>query len=88
MANVDILEEVETGTRGNWSLCFQWCKYKYDDGNSEYGYRFIWRRPNGSLQVARGQARIPSFSDIIELIEKAAKDGWIMRVEKNIIYRI
>jgi len=83
MANVDILKEVQNGAKGNWSLCFQWCKYKYDDGNpSEFGYRFIWRRPDGSLQAAPGQARIPSFADIIELIEKAAKGGWMGRVEK------
>lgn len=83
MANVDILKEVENGTRGSWSLCFQWCRYKYNDGSpNELGYRFIWRRPDGSLQAARGQARIPSFADMNELIEKAAKAGWLGSVEK------
>lgn len=82
MANVDILKEVKTGEKEKWNLCFQWCKYKYDDGDSNYGYRFIWRRPDGSLQAARGQARIPSFADMNELIEKAAKDGWLGSVEK------
>jgi hypothetical protein len=33
-----------------------------DDGGSlEEGFGFIWRRPNGSLQGARGQARRPSL---------------------------
>lgn len=82
MANVDILKEVKTGENEKWNLCFQWCKYKYEDGSYEYGYRFIWRRPDGSLQAARGQARIPSFADMNELIEKAAEDGWLGSVEK------
>lgn len=82
MANVDILKEVKTGEKGDWNLCFQWCEYKYDDGSSQFGYRFIWRRPDGTLQAARGQARIPSLAEMNGLIEKAAKDGWLGSVER------
>jgi len=81
MANVDIVIEVKTGEKGYWNLCFQWCEYKYDDGGSEKGYRFIWRRPDGSLQAARGQARIPSFAEMNELITKAAVAGWLGSIE-------
>ncbi len=65
-------EEVE----GSWNLCFQWCMYVYDNGKSEHGYRFIWRRPDGSLQPARGQARLPSIEVIEKLIDKARSRNW------------
>lgn len=81
MAHVKILNEVTNGVPGDWRLCFQWCEYIYDDGSTENGYRFIWRRPDGSLQAARGQARIPSLKDINELTYLAAKDGWLGSVE-------
>ena len=60
----------------DWSLFFQRGKYIYDDGNSDDGFRFIWRRPDGSLQAARGQARIPSKKDLLELLDLASKEGW------------
>lgn len=82
MAKVIILKEVKIEVEDGWNLCFQWCKYKYDDGKSQNGYRFIWRRPDGSLQAARGQARIPSFAQMNELIEMAAIAGWLGSVEK------
>lgn len=44
--------------------------------NTVNGYRFIWRRPDGSLQPARGQARIPSIAVIDELIRNARNEGW------------
>ncbi len=82
MANVRIIKEVQSGEDGNWKLCFQWCEYVYDDGeDNQFGYRFIWRRPDGSLQAARGQARIPSFHAMNELIELAAKEGWLGVIE-------
>ena len=76
MARVQVINEVSKGRRGDWVLCLQWCRYLYDDGNMEQGYRFIWRRPNGKLQPARGQARIPSFDWVEELIAKAKNAGW------------
>lgn len=58
------------------TLCFQWCQYIYEDGTSEHGYRFIWRRRNGNLQPARGQARIPSIEEIESLLDQAKLSGW------------
>lgn len=81
MANVNIIKEVSNGTLGNWRLCFQWCEYIYDDNSREYGYRFIRRRPDNSLQAARGQARIPSFTDMQELIHLASKANWLVKIE-------
>lgn len=75
---VQIIKEVprkEDGI-GEWTLCFQWCQYVYDDGNSQYGYRFIWRTPEGHLQPARGQARIPSIKEANYLMQLAKDDGW------------
>ena len=50
--------------------------YMYSDGNSEEGFRFIWRRPDGHLQAARGQARIPERKYLEELTKKAEAQGW------------
>lgn len=84
MANVRIIREVSNGKPKEWRLCFQWCEYNYEDGSpSEKGYRFIWRRDDDSLQAARGQARIPTLSDMNELIELAAYDGWLGSVENE-----
>lgn len=64
----------------DWQLCFQYGIYKYDPDENNHvhqdaGYRFIWRRPNGQLQGARGQARLtPEFITI--LLGKAALQGW------------
>ena len=76
MARVQIINEVTNGKEEDWRLCFQWCRYLYDDGGMEHGYRFIWRRPDGSLQAARGQARIPSVEEAKELMDMAIKQGW------------
>ncbi len=76
MARVEVLREVQGGDVGDWRLCFQWCCYRLDDG-PQYGYRFVWRRPeDGSIQAARGQARIPSFAWATELMDRAVKAGW------------
>ena len=79
MARVRVLREVRSGDATDWHLCFQWCLYLYDEGEPQYGYRFVWRRPEsegGSLQAARGQARIPSIIRAQELLERATEEGW------------
>jgi hypothetical protein len=73
MANdcdVRIEREVTKPYDSGWTLCFQDCIWVYSDPNleDEYGYRFIWRRPDGSLQAARGQARLPAIQDLVELL--------------------
>lgn len=85
MSTVNVLHEVKREEVNNeWVLCFQYGEYVYDDGNREHGYRFIWRRPDGSLQPARGQARIPKISDALYLITKAMEQGWGNLGEKNL----
>lgn len=81
MAFVTSHEEVFIGEPGDWRLCFQYVTYNYDEGNPERGYRFIYRKPNGHLQGARGQARIPDAASLHRLIAKAAKAGWYVRAE-------
>ncbi len=76
---VQIINEVMTGdpkVTSKWELAFQWCLYVYDDGTSQNGYRFIWRQPNGSLQPARGQARLPSIPVAMQLMNNAISQGW------------
>ena len=75
---VEIHNEVSTaGNTKGWVLYFQKCTYHYDDKiYSEEGYRFIWRRPNGSLQAARGQARIPDAETLNRLLAAAGQAGW------------
>lgn len=77
-ARVQVIHEAPTidEEKGDWSLHLQWCLYVYEDGTSEHGYRYIWRRPDGSLQPARGQARIPSIAEMEKLIRRAKKEGW------------
>jgi len=74
---VEIINEVSNGTSGDWRLCFQECISHYDDDDStEDGFRFIWRRPNGNLQPARGQARIPDRTELESLLNLATIAGW------------
>jgi hypothetical protein len=75
-ARVQILQETNLEMGSGWKVCLQWCRYVYNNGALETGYRFIWRRPDGSLQAARGQARLPSMAVIQELISKAEAEGW------------
>lgn len=75
MARVYVLKEARSRPAGEWQLCFQWCRYDLDDG-IRYGYRFIWRTPEGNLQATRGQARIPSLEDAKFLMDKAGEEGW------------
>jgi hypothetical protein len=78
MAYVKVLEEVKTGyPEGEWNLCFQKCIYNYGNGDSEEGYRFIWRDQNGNLRPQRGQARIPNKNTLMDLLMHAEEDGWL-----------
>ncbi len=82
MARVQVINEATLDTNPqptDWTLWFQWCRYFYDDGDMQHGYRFIWKRPQadgGSLQAARGQARIPSVDQLEKLVAKAKASGW------------
>lgn len=75
-SRVQVRNEVALDTSSGWVLCLQWCLYVFDDGTTEEGYRFIWRRPGGSLQAARGQARIPSLRVMERLAGMARTQGW------------
>jgi hypothetical protein len=79
MADFRILNEVRhrPANSEGWEICFQFGVYTYgpEPGNSEPGYRFIWRRPDGTLQAARGQARLtPEYIAI--LLGLSAQAGW------------
>ena len=77
MAWVEHHNEVRRESQdGGWVLCFQRCTYHYDDATLQTGYRFIWRRPDGTLQAARGQARIPDAAALQELVAAATREGW------------
>lgn len=76
MARVEIINETTLDKKGDWQLFLQWCRYHYDEERPQDGYRFIWRRPDGRLQPARGQARIPSIKTAMRLFKKAESEGW------------
>ncbi|MFJ7811137.1 hypothetical protein ACIQYQ_09885 [Pseudomonas asiatica] len=82
-ARVTVVENVDKKFESGWVLCFQWCIYNYSDGSQQRGYRFIWKRPDGSLQAARGQARLPNMELITELVEKAKREGWGFKGEET-----
>lgn len=76
---VEVQQTVEMecpGAEPGARLCFQRAIYRYDDAAAETGYRFIWRRPNGRLQPARGQAIIPSARILRTLLRRAEEEGW------------
>lgn len=75
-ARVVVLNSIEKDMGGDWILCFQYCRYHITPKDEREGYRFIWKKPGGQLQAARGQARIPSIADALELISKAMRSGW------------
>lgn len=76
---VKVLKEVASDPQPRtWQLWFQWCEYRYSDKNrpDQKGFRFIWKRPDGTIQDARGQARLPSIAMATELMELARAEGW------------
>ena len=84
MALVKIHKQVpENAKSGEWTLCFQKVTYHYDDGGTQDGFRFIWRRPDGSLQAARGQARIESYEQMMALINQAKEDGFFEETKRQ-----
>ena len=84
MALVNIYRQVpENAKSGEWTLCFQKVSYHYDDGSTQDGFRFIWRRPDGSLQAARGQARIESYEQMMALINQAKEDGFFEETKRQ-----
>ena len=76
MAYVTSHNEVREQYDNGWAICFQRCTYHYDDNTTGEGYRFIWRRPGGNLQAARGQARIPDAATLQRLTGAAQSEGW------------
>jgi hypothetical protein len=75
MARVQIRKQTTNDPPGDWQLWLQWCRYELDD-ETQFGYRYIWTRPDGALQAARGQARIPSLAVCKALMDKATAEGW------------
>jgi len=81
MVKVEIIHEVRE-REPDWNLCFQWCRYRYDDGRpDEMGYRFIWRDPDDKLHPQRGQAVIHSAAQMFRLITEAILEGWFITCE-------
>lgn len=81
MARVQVLNEttLHESAQADSTLWFQWCRYLFDDGQMQHGYRFIWRRPSaegGAAQADRGQARIPSIDVVEQLVRQAKIEGW------------
>ena len=73
---VKVINSVEYEIENKFRICFQNCRYIYDDGGVEAGFRFMWRTPEGKHLAHRGQARIPSKKIHDNLVKKAEKEGW------------
>lgn len=85
MAYVKIHKQVpENVNTGDWTLCSQKVTYHYEDESTQDGFRFIWRRPDGSLQTARGQARIETYEQMMALINQAKEEGFFERTKSQI----
>lgn len=74
-AKITYDKEINEPTHSGWKLCFQRITIHHNDGRKEYGYRFIYRRPNGSLQ-GRGAALIPNATFLQKLTDRAKSEGW------------
>jgi hypothetical protein len=84
MASFVMIHEVQGPHDKNQScLCFQWGRYEYDDDTPEMGYRFIWRSAEGQQLPHRGQARIPSAKDLLDLLAQAQLAGWFVTCEEG-----
>jgi hypothetical protein len=69
----------------DWQLSFQLVTYIHETGlQPEDGYRFIWIRKDGSLQAARGQARLECFGDMRRLQAKALIEGWLFETKEEV----
>jgi hypothetical protein len=75
-ARVEVLNKVPHKGADGWVLYLQWCRYIYNDGKRELGYRFIWCDPDGHLHPTRGQACISSLKIVKKLVDKAKQEGW------------
>ena len=73
---VEILNEEKLPGGGGYHICFQNVIYHYANGTTDYGFRFIWRKPGGNLLSSRGQARIPDAVTLKRLLAKAKSAGW------------
>lgn len=79
---VHVIDTVDDGAAPtDYSLNLQWCRYNYDDGSSQTGYRWIWAKPvnakgNRDLMPTRGQTRIPTLDEMRVLMAKATANGW------------
>jgi hypothetical protein len=76
MARVQVVNRIDLGDRSSHHVELQWCRYLYDDGTMEHGYRFIWVDPDGRLRPQRGQARLPSLELATDLMKRAKAEGW------------
>lgn len=84
MALVKIHKQVpENANSGEWTLCFHKVTYHYEDGSMQDGFRFIWRRPDGSLQAARGQACIETYEQMMALINQAKEEGFFEEIKRQ-----
>src|SRR3954467_15228807 len=80
---VRLASSATEGWTGGWVLCFQWCTFNFASSEPLDGYRFIWRKPNGKLYPALGQARLPSAQNIMDLLRLASEAGWLGSVEAD-----
>ena len=81
MTRVQVLNETSGSgaVQPDLTLWFQWCRFLYDDGRIQYGYRFVWRQTSsedGTQQAPAGQARIPSIEVMERLVRQARSEGW------------
>jgi len=81
MARVQVLNETswQGSPQSSATLWFQWCRYIHDDGQIQYGYRFVWKRlsfDDSAPHSPRGQARIPSIEVLERLVRQARSEGW------------
>ena len=57
-------------------LAFRKIRRKYENGEIETGYTFVWIKADGTITPRRGQVMLPNEKVIAELLLKAMAAGW------------
>ena len=73
MARVHVIDSVLKSIHRNGNYVSNGVYTIMKMGNLIKDFVFIWKTPEGKLQAARGQARIPDIDAIHELTEQAKK---------------
>jgi len=75
VTRVHVINSVDHEYSSGFKLALEWCLYSKPD-EKHFGYRFIWKKPDGNRLAHRGQAAIQSKKVSDMLWKRAVDAGW------------